>query len=46
MAARRDIRQDISKKITENGGLILSMKETRAGLEDAFIELMDGEKQV
>jgi ABC-type multidrug transport system ATPase subunit len=35
-----DIRRELSGKITHNGAIILAMKEEKAGLEEAFVELI------
>jgi ABC-type multidrug transport system ATPase subunit len=39
-AAGQDVRKEVSRKITTKGSLILSMKEEKAGLEEAFVELI------
>jgi ABC-2 type transport system ATP-binding protein len=36
----RDIRAAVSRTITSNGAVILTMKEDKAGLEEAFVELI------
>lgn len=39
-----DLRKDLSRKITQKGATILSMKEEKAGLEEAFVELIGGKE--
>ena len=36
----RDIRSAVSRALTTNGAVILGMKEDKAGLEEAFVELI------
>ena len=36
----RDIRSAVSRALTSNGAVILGMKEDKAGLEEAFVELI------
>lgn len=38
---KKDIRPDISKAITDSGGIIIAMSEKGKGLEDAFVELLE-----
>jgi len=39
-AKERDIRGAVSRALTSNGAVILGMKEDKAGLEEAFVELI------
>ena len=39
-AKDRDIRGAVSRALTSNGAVILGMKEDKAGLEEAFVELI------
>jgi ABC-2 type transport system ATP-binding protein len=39
-AKDRDIRGAVSRTLTKNGAVILGMKEDKAGLEEAFVELV------
>jgi ABC-type multidrug transport system ATPase subunit len=39
-AKDRDIRGAVSRVLTKNGAVILGMKEDKAGLEEAFVELI------
>jgi ABC-2 type transport system ATP-binding protein len=41
----RDIRGAVSRTITKNGAVILGMKEDKAGLEEAFVELIKEKDQ-